>query len=545
MALPPNWNPGPWQRWLRRDSLARLSISTRMFLILVIALLPLAVGAVLVADRIADTAKAERDRLVQQNVDDSAARLRDAILDDQEQLLRAADRIALGEDPAELCAQLRDNAARQGRRFGALLYSDASRQPSCTVGPAADALLAIGVAPPAFTARLIPDRGLMMVAAQGNVSVSRVVLGYPASSVLRLADPVDDIALSQFELASGEMIMPLTRLPAPWSDRLNAQIRSTETIDDIALELRYARVPSTPPQTLARIIPFLTILAAAVVGWLVINRMLIRPLTHLQRKMRHYTTGEQLPPMPASPFNASEIEELDSAFLTLTDKVAHDKQALDQGLKQQILLTREVHHRVKNNLQIVASLISLHARTAESREAALAYAKIQRRVDALSVVHRNHFAGSEQAEGINLRALVGELAGSFQQTAEDGEAGGAIAIAIDNVRVSQDVGMPVAFLITEIMELIQLSRPDAPVRLATEPVMEGAIAADRVLLSIASPALGDNPAIDAMLAEGIDRVMTGLARQLRAPLTRDRDKMRYTIAVPVFVPAASERLAAE
>jgi two-component system, sensor histidine kinase PdtaS len=227
---------------------------------------------------------------------------------------------------------------------------------------------------------------------------------------------------------------------------------------------------------------------------------------------------------------ASEIEELDNVFFTLTEKVALDKHALDQGLEEQIRLTREVHHRVKNNLQIIASLISLHSRTAESPEAVLAYTKIQRRVDALSVVQRNHYAGSEESQGINLRALVGEVAGSFQASGDDAQSQ-CIDIAIENVRVDQDIAVPVAFLLTEILDLVQQVDPKAHVLIDIKPLDDKP---DKMLLTITSKPLGDNAQMDALLAEGIDRVLAGLARQLRTPFNRDRELSTVCVEIPLF-----------
>ena len=62
---------------------------------------------------------------------------------------------------------------------------------------------------------------------------------------------------------------------------------------------------------------------------------------------------------------------------------------------------------MKNNLQVVASLLNIHGRRAETPEARAAYAWISRRVGALSIVHRNHFADMEENRGI-LAAPAGE-----------------------------------------------------------------------------------------------------------------------------------------
>ena len=85
-----------------------------------------------------------------------------------------------------------------------------------------------------------------------------------------------------------------------------------------------------------------------------------------------------------------------------------------------------------------------------------AYASIQRRVDALSVVHRNHFAELEENRGVGVRALIGELSASLRSTAPVAARRFGIQIDSDDLHISQDVAVPIAFLTTELVELAEL-----------------------------------------------------------------------------------------
>ena len=69
---------------------------------------------------------------------------------------------------------------------------------------------------------------------------------------------------------------------------------------------------------------------------------------------------------------------------------------------------------MKNNLQVVASLINIHGRSAETAGCARGLCVISRRVGALSIVHRNHFAEMEENRGIALRPLLSELAAELR-----------------------------------------------------------------------------------------------------------------------------------
>ena len=139
------------------------------------------------------------------------------------------------------------------------------------------------------------------------------------------------------------------------------------------------------------------------------------------------------------------------------------------ALDGQRRLVREVHHRVKNNLQVVASLLNIHGRTAETPEARAAYGAISRRVGALSIVHRNHFAEMEENRGIALRPLISELAAELRAGAPESARGLAIDLDLESVNTTQDVAVAVAFLVTEIIEFAMLRRADGTGRDVASP----------------------------------------------------------------------------
>lgn len=514
-----------------RQLVTRMPISLRMFLILLLALLPLAVVAALAAQQLESQAQSERAKLLQQNVDDSAQRLQSKLALDMAAARSAANRIALGEDGPESCTQLRNTLSARRSSVVAIIDAAADGSQPCIIGPAnAQVRAAIRNAEARNSSILANPQGALFIV-KGRVAIAQAALFYPSADLFEMADPVEDIPISQLELGREDKSLALTTLPRRLMDRLDSLMTGQADIYGLRLMLRYERERKSSPQFLSLVLPFLTVIAAALIGFLVVNRMLIEPMSRLLYKMRRYETGQLLPPMRRTMLNASEIEELDNAFLTLTGKVATDKQALDEGLEQQIRLTREVHHRVKNNLQIIASLISLHARTADTPEADQAYSRIRRRVDALSVVHRNHYAETEQSRGIDLRALVGELAGSFEAGRDDDEPAQCISFSIENICVDQDIGVPIAFLLTEVLDLVTTTRPGTAIRIIAKPTDEDP---DKILLILESEGLKDNAELERRLAEGIDRVLIGLARQLRTPFERDLEGGRMCITIPRF-----------
>jgi two-component sensor histidine kinase len=209
--------------------------------------------------------------------------------------------------------------------------------------------------------------------------------------------------------------------------------------------------------------------------------------------------------------------------------VEESERGLTGALEGQRKLVREVHHRVKNNLQVVASLLNIHGRGATAPEAQSAYAGISRRVGALSIVHRNHYADMEENRGIAIRPLMAELAAELRAGAPDAARSLSIDLELDALNTTQDVAVAVAFLVTEIVEFAMLHCPTDPIEISlrrTSELTARLMLASKVLV----PDEEDKPE-----KVQFERIVGGLAKQLRSPL--DRKLGRYSVDLPVFPPA--------
>ncbi len=285
----------------------------------------------------------------------------------------------------------------------------------------------------------------------------------------------------------------------------------------LTLSMTVASPPLSANEILLTILPILMWISGAAIGWLVVDRLILRPLASMQEAVDAYRlTGRFVPPPLTTP--AVEIRTLGRAFQLAAETITRHEADLEEGLARQTKLTREVHHRVKNNLQVVASLLNIHARGAPTAEAIDAYATIQRRVDALALVHRSHYAELEVNHGIALRPLISEIAANLRGSLNAQTKAPMITLQLGLSYANQDVAVSVAFLLVEVIETAMTRLPGTTIGITLDPVLDRA---DRARLTIRSPALDPQAAPIDDRYELFERVVTGLARQLRSPIERD------------------------
>src|SRR5262249_8237219 len=113
-------------------------------------------------------------------------------------------------------------------------------------------------------------------------------------------------------------------------------------------------------------------------------------------------------------------------------------------------MLREIHHRVKNNLQIVTSLLNIQGKSVQGDAAKQAFGEIQTRVRALALVHR-YLYESDDLKSVNLSAFLKELAASLQLSFGVSEEQVAIEVEADQIWDVSDRAVPLALFMTEAM----------------------------------------------------------------------------------------------
>jgi two-component sensor histidine kinase len=278
------------------------------------------------------------------------------------------------------------------------------------------------------------------------------------------------------------------------------------------------------------LLPVLMWIVAAFLSWVVVRTFLLNPLRRMSRAIAAHEPGSGALALPDRLGSAIEIRELGASFARAVERIERSEKDMAEALEGQRKLVREVHHRVKNNLQVVASLLNIHRRSANSADAKDAYSSIGRRVDALAVVHRNHYAELEENQGIALRPLLSELAANLRGSAPEGAGGLDIGLDLESLNSTQDVAVATAFLTTEVVEHAMLTAPEAPVTLSLHRTSD---LTARFVLS--TGALSDEAAEPEH--QQFERIVAGLAKQLRSSL--DKAPGRYSVDLPVF-PARSK-----
>ncbi len=286
----------------------------------------------------------------------------------------------------------------------------------------------------------------------------------------------------------------------------------------------------SPAQWLGVASPVIMWLVTLLSGWLLADRLLIRPLLMMRRSVEAYTAGDHDVRLHSEHFLSQEVAALAAAFDRMADKISQHDAELNAALAEQKRLTREVHHRVKNNLQIVSSLLSLQARESSSADVAHAYATVQARVGALALVHRWMYNGSTP-EGVDLHGLIADLCASLEQGIGAAEqAPITVRCNVEPIVVGQDTAVPLAFFVTELISIGARRVTPAKLTATVTAVRQGSGG----LLTVAAPPFVDDDGLGK--SNSAKRIIEGMARQLRTPLEHDVAAGSYGIAFPVTGP---------
>ena len=116
--------------------------------------------------------------------------------------------------------------------------------------------------------------------------------------------------------------------------------------------------------------------------------------------------------------------------------IMRSQEALRRALKEREVLLQEVHHRVKNNLQVISSLINMQVRVLDDGASRDALAQCQMRVEAIALIHEKLYQSKDFA-----RVPFSEYAKSLADNVFRASGASAATVALEFS--TQDVALPV------------------------------------------------------------------------------------------------------
>ena len=172
------------------------------------------------------------------------------------------------------------------------------------------------------------------------------------------------------------------------------------------------------------------------------------PLRRLSLAVRRWQDGAVFDPgnLAGAP---DEVLDLARSFEEATGVLRQREAELVRSQVKQDLLVLEIHHRVKNNLQVIASLLNLQASRIRVPEARAEFQAARDRVRALATLHRHLYADGE-LHTINMRSFLTELCGQlFSAMGEKEDDRIHLSIEAPELRMSSDQAVPLALIVTE------------------------------------------------------------------------------------------------
>ena len=257
------------------------------------------------------------------------------------------------------------------------------------------------------------------------------------------------------------------------------------------------------------VFPILTFILALVAVSVVTERVVIRWIAYLQRIAALYARGR----LSVRPVHADrappEIRDLAETLEDMADAIVGRDASLRDSLAQKDDLMREIHHRVKNNLQVISSLLSMQQRALSDPAARAAMSDTRQRITALALIYRALYQGPD-LKRVDLRAFLEELTAQLISAEAVQGAHVRTEIHVDDLVIDPDRLAPLALF---AVEAVTNAQKHAFAGKGGTLSVNFKVQGDEATLEISDD--GNAPE-DALSTSGVGRtLMTAFGRQLR------------------------------
>ena len=214
-------------------------------------------------------------------------------------------------------------------------------------------------------------------------------------------------------------------------------------------------------------------------------------------------------------------------FISVIEDMTRRKRAevaLKSSLEEKDVLLREVHHRVKNNMQVISSLLNLQARTIESPQLQKMFQESQSRVRAMAMIHEILYESGDLS-GIDLDGYVTKLANSLIRIYGADANNIRLDVDAEEITLGIDETVPCGLVLNELLSnSLKYAFPDGRpgvIKIRAHSTEDG-----EVVLRVSDDGVGMPADLDIRATEsmGMSLVVGLVENQLGGRLELDRDK---------------------
>jgi two-component sensor histidine kinase len=197
-------------------------------------------------------------------------------------------------------------------------------------------------------------------------------------------------------------------------------------------------------------LPILAVLLASIAVWMGVNQAVTRWLRELGSLARQFANGDYAGSRERFQSAPSEIIALSADLHDMAAGIEKRNADLEAAAATTVAMAREVNHRVKNNLQLIISLLGLQAGQIKDEAALLTLSQTRIRIGALGVIYRLMYDEDGGAEGgkVNLQRLFTDLCTQLRMDAI-GRTGVDLECSAPDITLSVDTVIPLALFTVE------------------------------------------------------------------------------------------------
>jgi PAS domain S-box-containing protein len=155
----------------------------------------------------------------------------------------------------------------------------------------------------------------------------------------------------------------------------------------------------------------------------------------------------------SSTVSVFEHPEYGTVFVAVQQDITEHKQAQEKitaSLKEKEVLLKEIHHRVKNNLGIVSSLLQMHSRRTEDSQARAILRDSQNRIASIALVHEKLYRSEELAD-IDFTQYIPDLTTHLFDSYNVSSQQIKLNIQVDHVSLDIETAIPCGLIINELV----------------------------------------------------------------------------------------------